>query len=1217
MSGSAPPAEKKASGRLDSLNKLFISTIVLTAICVFLLEFLLHSVLEYVFEESVVADVVIDSISIILVVTLVGAFLFRKLRDRSIPRLAFDSRMISHLSAIIDVSPDAITVADLDGNVLDCNRAALDLLKIQNKKDYIGKNLYDYISTELKTTLTEDIHRVMSSDKLNSLEYELVQTDGAHISVEVSASVLRDDDGKPYGFVATGRDITARKKAENDLFESEERFKKLISAAPISILLVQDGRYIFGNHASARMLGYDHPSRLIGVNAMDTIAPDCHQVIIERMNQIESGTANKPMELKVQRPDGTFIWSESTSVPIKIDGKDAALVIGRDMTAQRKAERAILESEQKYRTLVEKSLQGVIIAQDNPIRLSFANQAIADMVGYSVEELVSMSPEKLSCLIHEEDREEFIGNFRKRLAGKKLPPIREYRFIDRSGRIRWIESYSNLIDYNGEKATLTVFVDITERKKAESELRLNSLVLDQIQDRVTITDLEGLITYVNEAEVRTLGYPKEKLIGSSVEIYGEDPEQGASQNQIVEETLKHGSWRGEVVNYTSDGKEIILDCRTQVVHNDDGEVVALCGISTDITKRKQTEEALRDSEYLLNETGDIARVGGWELDLKTSELKWTKTTRLIHEVDDDFKPNIKSGTEFYEPEYRPVITGAVQDAIEHNRSFDLELQLKTAMGNRIWVRTIGKPEFVDGKCLRVRGIFQDITERKNAELKLRASEEKLASYISLAPDSIFVVDDSGRYIDVNDAAILLTGYSKDELLNMTISDLAHPDYENNGIESFKELKKTGRVNTEVCIRTKQGTEIWASMDAVRLTDNSFMAFCADITETKRLRELEARAQRLETAGTFAGQIAHDFNNLLGPLIAYPELMRCELPRNHPVLTYLHDIEMSARRMADINQQLLTLGRRGHYSHDIINLNEVVMQAVREARIDSSTVKCRLELADDLMNIKGGFAQIHRVISNLLSNARDAIGDVGIITIKTENFYADDVSVAYGQVPRGEFIKLTISDDGCGIPEDLVDRIFDPFVTSKKTDRERGSGLGLSIVDAVIKDHEGFIDLETRTGKGTSFYLYFPVSRESRGDESESEVQGGNEKILIVDDDRVQREVSSKLLKKLGYRLNEADCGEKAIEILKTEPHDLLILDMVMPPGIDGAETYERIIDFRPGQKAIILSGFSETQRVLKAQKMGVGAFIKKPVTLKGLASAIRTELDRQPRKAYS
>ena len=1217
MSDSEATGKNDPARNIRSRSKIFFNTIALTAVSVFLVEWLLYSVLEDVFADSVMAGMVVNSLSIVFIFTISGIFLLRKLRNKNMPQSTFDTCLENHLNSIIDVCPDAITVADLEGNVLECNRAALDLLKIQNKNDYIGQNLYNYISEDLKNRLTGDIQRVQSSKKLISLDYELIQTDGTRIFVDVSASVLRDSNGNPYGFIATGRDITARKKAERDLNESEERFKKLISAAPVSILLVQDGRYVFGNHAGARMLGYDHPSQIIGLSALDTIAPECHQAIIERMKQVKSGSANKSMQLKIQRPDGAFIWSESTSVPIKIDGKDAALVIGRDMTEQRKAEQKIRESEQKYRTLVEKSLQGVIIAQDNPIRLSFANQAIADMVGYSVEELVSMSPEKLSCLIHEDDREEFLGNFRKRLAGEQLAPIREYRFIDRSGQVRWIESYSNLIDYNGEKATLTVFVDITDRKKAESELRLNSLVLDQIQDRVTITDLEGRITYVNEAEVRTLGYTKEKLIGSSVEIYGEDPEQGASQSEIVEETLKHGFWRGEVVNYTSDGKEIILDCRTQVVHDENDRVVALCGISTDITKRKQTEEALRDSEFLLNETGDIARVGGWEVDLKTNELKWTKTTRLIHEVDDDFEPNIKNGTEFYEPEYRPIITRVVRDAIAKNKSFDLELQLKTAKGKRIWVRTIGKPEFIDGKCLRVRGIFQDITERKNAELKLRASEEKLASYISLAPDGIFVVDDSGRYIDVNDAALLLTGYSKDELLNMTISDLAHPDFEKNGIESFQELKKNGHVNAEICILTKSGTELWASMDGVRLTDNSFMAFCADITETKRLRELEARAQRLETAGTFAGQIAHDFNNLLGPLIAYPELMRSEIPRNHPVLTYLHDIEMSARRMADINQQLLTLGRRGHYSHDIINLNEVVLQAVREARIDSTTVKCRLELADDLMNIKGGFAQIHRVISNLLSNARDAIGDIGTITIKTENFYADDVSIAFGQVPRGEFIKLTISDDGCGIPEDLVDRVFDPFVTSKKTDRERGSGLGLSIVDAVMKDHEGFVDLETKTGQGTSFYLYFPVSRESRGDESEAEIQGGSEKIMIIDDDRVQRDVTSNLLKKLGYSVSEVDCGEKAIEILKSEHYDLLILDMVMPPGIDGAETYERVIDIQPDQKAIIMSGFSETERVIKAQKLGVGAFIKKPVTLKALASAIRTELNRKRKKAHT
>ncbi|MCP4704302.1 MAG: response regulator, partial [candidate division Zixibacteria bacterium] len=226
------------------------------------------------------------------------------------------------------------------------------------------------------------------------------------------------------------------------------------------------------------------------------------------------------------------------------------------------------------------------------------------------------------------------------------------------------------------------------------------------------------------------------------------------------------------------------------------------------------------------------------------------------------------------------------------------------------------------------------------------------------------------------------------------------------------------------------------------------------------------------------------------------------------------------------------------------------------------------------------------------------------------YYADDVSGAYGRVPKGEYVKLTISDSGCGISDDIVQKILDPFFSTKTSDKKRGSGLGLSVVDAVIKDHNGYLDLKTQSGKGTSFYIYFPTTRKLSDNERPDKTIGGKETILIVDDDDMQREVSTKLLKKLGYKVNSVDSGEKAIKFLRKNPHELLILDMVMPGGIDGAETLRQILKISPNQKAIIVSGFSESDRVKVAQELGAGVFVKKPLSHKAIASAVRIELDK-------
>lgn len=510
--------------------------------------------------------------------------------------------------------------------------------------------------------------------------------------------------------------------------------------------------------------------------------------------------------------------------------------------------------------------------------------------------------------------------------------------------------------------------------------------------------------------------------------------------------------------------------------------------------------------------------------------------------------------------------------------------------------------------------------RLQVEEELIESEGKYRALFEKSADAILIIE-GDQFVDCNSATVEMLGYkNKQELLDTHPSELS-PETQPDGQSSF------GKANEMISIAFSKGSHRF-EWDHVRYNGqvfpvevlltavpsrgkNSLHVVWRDITERKRLEELESRAARLDTAGTIAGQVAHDFNNLLGPLVAYPDFIRKELPRNHPVLKYVDNIEESAIKIAEINQQLLSLGRRGHYNQEALNLNTVVVQALREIAPLADNITCEADLDEKLLNILGGGSQIHRAVTNLLCNAVDALQNSGQITVKTENYYADEVSGVYGRVPRGEYVKLTISDTGCGIPDEIVQKILDPFFTTKTSDKMRGSGLGLSVVDAVVKDHSGYLDLETKSGEGTSFYLYFPITRRSQDDKRSGAIIGGDEKILVIDDDEMQRIVSTDLLNALGYEVCAVESGEVAIEFLKENPQDLLILDMVMPPGIDGAETYRRILKIRPGQKAILASGFSETDRVREAQALGSGKFVKKPLTKSSLATSVREELDRQ------
>lgn len=508
-------------------------------------------------------------------------------------------------------------------------------------------------------------------------------------------------------------------------------------------------------------------------------------------------------------------------------------------------------------------------------------------------------------------------------------------------------------------------------------------------------------------------------------------------------------------------------------------------------------------------------------------------------------------------------------------------------------------------------LLQEVAERKLAERALRESEEKFRRIADDAFEVIYTFDLNGIATYVSPSIERVLGLDPNEVLGTSSLQWAGIGGRRSLYKILKQVAAGNVVQGAVYrMKRKDGTTAVLEVNASPMyCDGELVgghAMVHDVTETKRLRELKSRAERLDTAGQIAGQVAHDFNNLLGPLMAYPEFIRDELPEDHPALEYLENIERSARQISEINQQLLSLGRRGHYNQDTLNLNSIIRETVAEVSSSLHEIEIVTELSEELMPIQGGGAQLHRVFLNLILNARDALGDSGRITVRSENYYVDAETITFGRVPAGEYVKVTVEDNGPGISAEDLSRIFDPFFTTKKSDKKRGSGLGLSVVDSVVKDHRGHLDVSAPAGEGASFFLYFPVCRSSFDETESNEVLvGGVESILVVDDDATQREVSSRLLTKLGYRVTLAASGELACEMIGEAKYDLVILDMLMPPGIDGAETYRRICEITPNQRAIILSGFSESERVREAMNLGVSAFVKKPLSREVIARAVR------------
>ena len=533
-------------------------------------------------------------------------------------------------------------------------------------------------------------------------------------------------------------------------------------------------------------------------------------------------------------------------------------------------------------------------------------------------------------------------------------------------------------------------------------------------------------------------------------------------------------------------------------------------------------------------------------------------------------------------------------------------------------------------------MFSDITKKKQSEEALRRSEEKYRNILETIEDGYFEVDIKGNLIFFNSTLCKITGYREDELKGMNYRRYASADTADKMIQVFNQIYQTGKprrnVDFDIDLKDGRSIAIELSASAVKASDGTITGFrglMRDVTERKKAEEERIRleiklqqAQKMKAIGTLAGGVAHDLNNILSGIVSYPELILMDLPQDSPLRDSIRAIQDSGKKAAAIVQDLLTLARRGVSISEVVNLNDIISEYLTSPEFKKlqsfhPLVEITTDLDAALLNIAGSPVHLMKTVMNLVSNAAEAMVDGGILHLKTENRYLDQPIRGHDDINEGDYVVLTVSDSGVGIAAEEINRIFEPFYTKKVMGRS-GTGLGMAVVWGTVKDHHGYIHVESELEIGTTFKIYFPITRKERPENPDApelnDYRGNGESILVVDDVREQREIASKILSQLGYSVKIAASGEEAVELMNDERADLVVLDMIMSPGIDGLETYKRIVSRHPHQKAIIVSGFSETDRVKKAQGLGAGVYVKKPYTIVGIGMAVKTELEKE-RKA--
>jgi len=646
-------------------------------------------------------------------------------------------------------------------------------------------------------------------------------------------------------------------------------------------------------------------------------------------------------------------------------------------------------------------------------------------------------------------------------------------------------------------------------------------------------------------------------------------------------------------------------------------------LEKEVVSFKQIEASLRESETILRSIFRAAPTGiGMVCDrvIKkanerlckitgyTREELLGKSARILYGTDEDFE---YVGREKYE-QIRERNTGTVETPWQRKDGTMIDVLLSSSP--------------IDPNDLSIGVTFTalDITSRKQVEKDLRESEEQYRSLFKNNHSVMLLIDpETANIVDANPAALSFYGWSYEALTRKKMFDINTLKEEQVFGEMEKaKMEKRKHFYFRHCLASGEIRDVEVYSGPIKVHGKELLySIVYDITARKKAEEEKAaleiqllHARKMESIGTLSGGIAHDFNNLLGIILGNAEMAMDDVPELHPAKFNLNEIRTASLRARDVVKQLLSFGRKTDPKQRPVKLVQIAEDALKFLR---SSIPTSIEIRQNIPvdtddSILADSTQINQVMINLCTNAAHAMEDTGgVMTIGIQNIYLDQISAAvYPHLPPGNYVKLTVSDTGPGIDPEIKNRIFDPYFTTKEVGK--GSGIGLSVVHGIVKNHNGAISVDSKFGKGTTFSILFPVAEEEAVIETEpvEKLSTGNERILIVDDEESMAEIGRRRLERLGYRVEAKTNSIEALELFRADPDqfDLVITDMTMP-HITGDKLVKEILKIRPDMPTILCTGFSEKIDEEKAKEIGVRQYIEKPFDRGKLSRLVRKVLD--------
>ena len=1052
-----------------------------------------------------------------------------------------------------------------------------------------------------------------------TIEMELICKDGRRVPTEYRVSVIEDDRGETKYIISIGRDITERKDIEERLKKERDRAQMYLDIAGVMIVAIDaEGKVTLINRKGCEVLGYDE-DEITGKNWFDNfLFQKDYDNVRDIFQQLMQGNLG-PLEYEenpiiTKSGQKKLIAWHNTLLKNEKDEIIGTLSSGEDITEHKRAEEALRESEGKYRNLIESIHQG-IWSIDEDAYTTFVNPSMAEMLGYTVDEIQG---KHLFDFMDKKNIEIANKKLESRRSGIKEQHEFEFRRKDGSSVFTLLET-TPINDKDGNyTGAIAGVIDITERKKAEESLKLFRALIERSNDAIEVVDPKtGQLLEVNEKDCEDLGYSREELL--SLKVFDIDPQIDPSlyTEITMNELRKTGSMSRESLHKRKDGTTFPVEINLSYVQLDRDYLVT---VARDITERKRAEEALRQSEDKFKTVAEqspnmifIYRKGKVIYANKLAEERMGYKREEFYSPDFDFLSLIA-------PDSLELVKSKLKEHIEGKEVAPYEYALITREGKRI--EAIINVKLIDYEGERaILGIVTDITDHRQAEEERAKLQAQLSNAMEMAHLGHWEYDVSKDFFTFNDHFYKIFRTTAEQVggYRMSSSEYArrfiHPEDRDLMIE---ESRKSYESSDPYFSNQLEHRILYADGQVGYITVRYFLVkddqgktvktygVNQDITERKRMEEELLKAQKLESVGILAGGIAHDFNNILTAIIGNISLAKHQVTPEDEIFDLLNEAEMASTRAQGLTKQLLTFAKGGIPVKETASIKDIIKESTLFA-LRGSKSNCEFSISEDLWPIEVDIGQFNQVINNIMINASQAMPLGGTIKVAVENLIIEERDNL--PIKPGRYIRISITDQGIGIAEEYLSKIFDPYFTTK----QKGSGLGLASTYSIIKRHDGHIRVESNLGVGTTFHIYLPASEKAIPEKEETGLIKGQGSILVMDDEASLRRTVGRMLGNLGYEPEFAKDGNEAIDMVKKakeagKSYDAVILDLTVPGGMGGKECITKLLEIDPGIKAIVSSGYSEDPVLSNSKEYGFKGMMPKPFKAQSLSKVLHDVL---------